>query len=102
MKFLTIATVSALAMTSGIASADLAMAQKYGCLTCHNVDKKIVGPAYKDVAKKYAGDAKAEAHLVHVIQNGGMGVWGKVPMMKPVHPVSNEDAKKLATWILSL
>ena len=65
------------------------------------VDKKIVGPAYKDVAKKYAGDKGAKAHLVAKVKAGGKGVWGQIPM--PPNPqVSNEDAEKIVSWILTL
>lgn len=101
MKAVVLAAAAALAMTSGIASADLALAQKSACMSCHQMDKKVVGPSYKDVAKKYKGDAKAADHLVTVIKKGGKGVWGAVPM--PPHPqVSDDNAKKLADWILSL
>jgi cytochrome c len=101
MKAIVIAAAAALALTAGVASADQALAQKSGCLSCHQLEKKVVGPALKDVAKKYKGDAKAEAHLVGVIKKGGKGVWGPVPM--PPHPqVSDDNAKKLADWVLSL
>ncbi|MCA1978879.1 MAG: c-type cytochrome [Thiobacillus sp.] len=97
---LTAASAALLAMT-GAASADQALAQKNACMSCHGVDKKIVGPAFKDVAKKYAGDAKAEAELVAKVKNGGKGVWGQVPM--PPNPqVKDEDAKKIIAWVLSL
>lgn len=82
------------------AFADQAMAQKNGCMTCHGIDKKIVGPAYKDVAAKYKGDAKALAHLETVIHKGGQGVWGKVPM-PPQTSLSERDARTLAQWVLS-
>ncbi len=101
MKAIVFAAAAALALTAGVASADMALAQKSACLSCHQVDKKVVGPAFKDVAKKYKGDAKAEEHIVGVIKKGGKGVWGPVPM--PPHPqVSDENAKKLAEWVLSL
>jgi cytochrome c len=85
------------------ASADdqLALAQKSGCTACHSVDKKIVGPAYKDVAKKYAGDKTAEAKLVDKVKKGGTGVWGQIPM-PPNTQVKDEDVKKLVEWVLSL
>ena len=61
----------------------------------------MFGPAYKDVAKKYKGDAKAEAHLISVVKKGGKGVWGPVPM--PPHPqVPDADAKTLVDWVMSL
>jgi len=101
MNAIVIAAAAALALTAGVASADQALAQKSACMSCHQIEKKVVGPAYKDIAKKYKGDAKAEEHLVNVIKKGGKGVWGPVPM--PPHPqVSDENAKKLAAWVLSL
>lgn len=85
------------------ASADdqLALAQKSGCTACHSVDKKIVGPAYKDVANKYRGDKGAEAKLVQKVKSGGTGVWGQIPM-PPNTQVSDADIKKLVEWVLSL
>ena len=79
--------------------ADLAKAKN--CMTCHAIDKKLVGPSYQDIAKKYAGQKDAEAMLFEKVKKGGKGTWGAVPM--PPHPqVSDENAKKLAAWILSL
>ncbi len=101
MKLSVIAAAAVLALSAGVASANQALAQKSGCLSCHQLDKKVVGPAFKDVAKKYKGDAKAEGHLLSVIKKGGKGVWGPIPM--PPHPqVKDEDAKTLAEWVLSL
>jgi cytochrome c len=83
------------------AFAQLDLAQAKNCLTCHAVDKKVVGPAYKDVAAKYAGDKTAVDKLTQKVMKGGSGVWGPVPM--PANPqVSEAEAKKLVTWILSL
>ncbi len=79
----------------------LPLAQKDGCTACHSVDKKIVGPAYKDVANKYRGDKSAPAKLEQKVKAGGAGVWGQVPM-PPNSQVSDADIKKLVTWILSL
>ncbi len=83
------------------AMADEAMAKAKNCMACHAVDKKLVGPAYKDVAKKYASDAKAVDTLAAKIQKGGSGVWGAVPM-PPNANVNADEAKKLATWVMSL
>jgi cytochrome c5 len=83
-------------MTSG-----LAMMQKDGCIACHSVDKKILGPAYQDVAAKYKGDAGAPAKLVQKVKMGGAGVWGQIPM-PPNSQVSDDDIKALVTWILTL
>lgn len=102
MKPLILTAVSAALLTlSSVASADQALAQKNACMSCHAVDKKVVGPAYKDVAKKYAGDKTAEAKLLAKVKAGGKGVWGDIPM--PPNPqVSDADAKKIIAWILSL
>jgi len=91
-------TVSLLASP---AFASLELAQKKNCLACHAVDKKVVGPAYKDVAAKYAKDKDAVAKLTAKILKGGSGVWGPVPM--PANTQVNEaEAKQLATWVLSV
>jgi cytochrome c len=76
------------------------LAQKYNCLACHAVDKKLVGPAYVDVAKKYKGDKTAEAKLIGKVKSGGSGVWGAIPM--PPNNVPDADVKVLVEWVLSL
>jgi len=76
------------------------LAQKYNCLACHAEDKKLVGPAYKEVAAKYKGDAGAEAKLIAKVKNGGGGVWGSIPM--PPNNVPEGDIKTIVQWILSL
>lgn len=92
-----------LAVSSVLAApafADEALAKSKNCMACHATDKKLVGPSYKDVAKKYAGDKTAADKLAAKIIKGGSGVWGAIPM--PANPQVNEaDAKKLATWVLS-
>lgn len=92
---------AALLLMSGAASADQALAQKSACMSCHGVDKKIVGPAFKEVAAKYAGDAGAQARLVEKVRTGGKGVWGPIPM-PPSPQVKTEDAEKIIAWVLSL
>ncbi|MBI2768680.1 MAG: c-type cytochrome [Burkholderiales bacterium] len=83
------------------ALADQALATAKNCMACHAVDKKLVGPAYKEVAAKYAGQKDAADKLAVKIQKGGSGVWGPVPM--PANAQVNEaEAKKLAAWVLSL
>ena len=83
------------------AMADEALAKANNCMACHAVDKKLVGPAYKDVAKKHGNDASKADMLAAKIIKGGSGVYGAIPM--PDKPkVSEADAKKLATWVLSL
>jgi cytochrome c len=77
----------------------MALAQKNACVACHAVDKKLLGPAYQEVAKKYAGQKDAEAVLVERIRKGGSGNWGQIPM--PAQPnLKEEDARALARWIL--
>jgi cytochrome c5 len=78
-----------------------AMMQKYGCSACHAVDKKVLGPAYEDVAAKYRGDAGALARLTQKVKSGGTGVWGQSPM-PPNAQVPDADTKALVSWILSL
>lgn len=81
--------------------ADQALATAKTCMACHAVDKKLVGPAFKDVAKKYAGSKEAPAALAVKIVKGGSGVWGAIPM-PPNALVSEAEAKKLAAWVLSI
>jgi cytochrome c len=82
------------------AAAD-ALMKKDGCAACHAVDKKIVGPAYQDVAAKYKGDKDAAAKLADKVKKGGVGVWGQIPM--PPNPqVSDAEIKDLVGWILTL
>ncbi len=96
MKFLVLAA-AVLVATPVFANKEVA--QKNGCLTCHAPDRKIVGPAYQDVAKKYAGQKDAETMLVNSIKAGGSGKWGPVPM-PPQAALSDADAKTLAAWVL--
>ncbi len=92
--------MASVAAISAPAMADEALAKSKNCMACHAVDKKLVGPSYKDVAKKYGGDAKAVDALAAKIVKGGSGVWGAIPM--PANPqVNAADAKKLATWVMS-
>ena len=88
------------AVTSGSAFANAELATKKNCLACHATDKKIVGPSYKDVAAKYAGQKDAAAKLAEKIQKGGVGAWGQIPM--PANPVTPEEAKQLAAWVLTI
>ena len=93
--------MAAMAAISAPAMADQALATAKNCMACHAVDKKLVGPSYKDVAKKYAGDAKAADALATKIMKGGVGAWGSIPMPANAQ-VNDADAKKLAAWVLSL
>jgi len=100
MKQVLLAMTLALTVTAP-AFADQALATSKNCMACHAVDKKLVGPSYKDVAAKYAADKTAVDKLAVKIMKGGSGVWGPVPM--PANAQVNEaDAKKLVAWILSL
>jgi cytochrome c len=92
-------SLTAVAAAPAFAQADLA--QKKNCMACHAVDKKLVGPAYKDVAAKYAGQKDAVDKLAQKVVKGGSGAWGAVPM--PANPqVSEAEAKQLVQWILTL
>src|SRR5262245_5588106 len=97
MKFVIVMLAVASAMP---AFADPKLAEKKNCLACHSVKDKIVGPALKDVAAKYAGQANASGMLAEKIQKGGSGTWGQVPM--PPNDVTAAEAKTLADWVLSL
>lgn len=81
--------------------ADQALATSKACMSCHSVDKKLVGPAYKEVAAKYVKTNDAAAMLTQKIIKGSTGTWGPIPM-PPNEQVSDEEARKLANWILSL
>lgn len=82
------------------ATASLELAQKNACVACHAAERKLVGPSYKDVAAKYASDREAVTKLAASIRAGGAGRWGPIPM--PAQPnLSEEDAKKLAAWVLA-
>ena len=82
------------------AAAQEALAKKHACFACHAVDKKLVGPAYKDVAAKYRNDKGAEAKLFDKVKKGGTGVWGQVPM-PPNSAVPDADIRALVKWVLS-
>ncbi|MGD8558589.1 MAG: c-type cytochrome [Gammaproteobacteria bacterium] len=91
---------------SSAAMADLDLAKKSGCLACHSVEKKVVGPAWKDVAAKYKGDAGAKATLVEKVKKGGKGNWTDVTGGAPMPPysprVSDANIEKLVDFVLSL
>jgi cytochrome c len=100
-----IAALAGLCAGNAVHAADAAkakqLAQKYNCLACHAEDKKLVGPSYKDVAKKYKGDAGAEAKLMEKVRKGGAKVWGPVPMPENTK-VSDADLKTIVAYILTL
>ncbi len=98
--FLAISTLAIGITVSAPVFADAALATAKNCMACHAVEKKVVGPSYKDVAAKYAGQPDAVAKLAGKIVKGGGGVWGPVPMPANAQ-VSPDEATKLATWIMT-
>lgn len=99
MKFVQV-LIGAAVLISAPAFASKELAQKNACLACHATDKKLVGPAYQEIAKKYAGQKDAEANLAKSIKAGGSGKWGPIPMPAQA-ALSEADAKTLAVWILA-
>lgn len=106
MKVLLTTIAAATMLFAGQANADAsaakALAQKSGCFACHGMDKKVLGPAYKDVAAKYKGDKGAEAKLIAKVKAGGSGVWGPMPMPANSPQVKDADIKTIVKWILAL
>jgi len=100
MKLIVILGATLAASATLPAAAQEELAKKHNCLACHAVDKKVVGPSYKDVAAKYRSDKTAEAKLVDKVKKGGVGVWGQIPM-PPNAAVPDADVKSLVKWILS-
>ena len=103
MKYLLlIATLVAGSAISAEAMANEQLAKSKNCMACHSVDAKIVGPAFKEVAKKYNGQKDAEAKLTQKVLNGGSGVWGAVAMPANKGQVTEAEARELVKWVLSL
>ena len=98
------AAAALLVAGQAVAADETALAQKSGCMACHQVAVKVVGPAYKDVAKKYAGDAGAVDKLTKKVIAGGKDVWGPVPMPPKGGnaAVKDEDIKKIVAWVMTL
>lgn len=94
-----ILTIGASLLIAGAAQASPELAKAKNCMTCHAIDKKIVGPAYKDIAAKRAAEKGAEAALAAKIKNGSKGEWGNVPM--PPNNVTDAEAATLSKWVLS-
>lgn len=92
--------VSGLALAS-TAQANEKLAQANGCTACHTMDKKVIGPSFKDIAAKYRANKGAEAELAKKVKAGGKGVWGDIPMPANAH-VKDEDIKTIVHWILSI
>ena len=93
-----LAALAAMTLSSP-AFANAELAQKKNCMACHAVDKKLVGPAFKDIAAKYAGQKDAVAKLSEKVIKGGVGAWGQIPM--PANSVTPDEAKTLVTWVLA-
>jgi cytochrome c len=100
MRHITLA-IAGLFLSIVPAFADQVLATSKNCMACHAAERKLVGPAFKDVAAKYASDKMAVDKLAIKIQKGGAGVWGPVPMPANTQ-VSDADAKKLAAWVLTI
>ncbi len=100
MKLLALIAGATLVMSVSAAQASEALAEKSGCLGCHSVSEKVVGPAFKDVAAKYKGQKDAPSVLLQKVRNGGSGVWGTVAMPANTK-VSDKDLKKVIAWILA-
>jgi cytochrome c len=95
------AALIAPAVNAADAKAAEALAKSSGCLACHTVDKKLVGPSYKDIAAKYRAQKGAEADLIKKVKAGGKGTWGDIPMPPNAH-VKDADIRTLVQWILSV
>ena len=100
-----LAAAAALALAAPAQAQDAkaaeALAKSSGCLACHTVDKKLVGPSYKEIADKYRKDKGAEATLVKKVKDGGKGNWGDIPMPPNAH-VKDADIKTIVSWVLSI
>jgi cytochrome c len=100
-----IAAAAVIALPAGAQAAEAKaaedLARNSGCLACHTVDKKLIGPGYKEIAAKYRGSKAAEAELIKKVKAGSKGVWGDIPMTPNAH-VKDEDIKTIVQWILSL
>ncbi len=99
-RFVPITLALVLLLTAGQAAADEATAITNGCMACHALDKKVVGPAFKSIANKYKGDAAAADKLSRQVRAGNKGVWGAIPM-PPQTKISDADLKKVVAWILA-
>lgn len=101
MKFIIAALLSLGMLAAGQTLASEKLAQSSGCLTCHAVDRKVLGPGFKEIAAKYRNDKAAEDKLVKKVKAGGSGVWGSVPMPPNAH-VKEGDIKVIVHWVLTL
>ena len=100
-RFATPVVLAAAVALPGMAGANEGLAQKNACLACHQVDNKLVGPSFKDIAAKYKEDPAAVENLVKKVKEGGSGVWGQIPM-PPNAAAKDEDVKAIVEWIMTL
>ena len=100
MKRILVTAISAGLLAAGSAVASDKLAQSSGCMTCHAIDKKVIGPGFKEIAAKYKNDKNAESRLAQKVKAGGSGVWGTIPMPPNAH-VKESDIKTLVHWILT-
>jgi len=101
MKVAVTAILFASSLASSYTLATEKLAQSSGCMGCHTIERKIIGPAFKEVSQKYQGNKTAAANLINKVKSGGSGVWGPVPMPPNPH-VKDEDVKAIVQWILAL
>ena len=99
-RVITASAVTLGLLLAGAEQADEKLAQANGCLTCHQIDKKLLGPGFKEVAAKYRSDKGAETMLVKKVKEGGKGVWGEMPMPPNAH-VKDADIATIVKWILA-
>jgi cytochrome c len=98
----TLAT-AALLMAASVTHASEQLMERSGCISCHRVDQKLIGPAFKEVAARYRTESAATEYLIEKIRNGGEGVWGDIPMQpNGVEKISDEDLALVVEWILKL
>ncbi len=101
-RVLVVAGITACFLSAPAFADGLANAKKAGCMNCHAVEMKLVGPAYKEVAAKYKGDAAAEGKLLKKLNDGGSGTWGTMPMPTQKGKMTDAEFKETLGWILSL
>ena len=102
IRYLVILAAGLVFMGNALAENGEVLAKNNNCLTCHAIDKKTVGPSFKDVAAKYKDDKNAQASLEKKVRSGGVGAWGKMPMPATAMSVSDGDIKSIVHWVLSL
>ncbi len=101
MKLVLITMAAAGVFAANTVAASEKIANANGCMACHAIDKKLIGPGFKDVAAKHKGDKDAETKLAQKIKAGGSGVWGSMPMPPQTH-IKDDDIKSLAHWVMTL